>query len=88
MFDWTGAVIKVDDTQPGIAEGVAAGCITVGLTLSGNEAGLTPDELAVLSPNERAVLHEKVGAKLKAAGADYIIETVADLPQLIDMLER
>jgi phosphonoacetaldehyde hydrolase len=82
------AVIKVDDTEPGIAEGVAAGCITVGLTLSGNEAGLTPDELAALSPNERAALHEKIGAKLRAAGADHIIETVADLPQLIDMLER
>lgn len=25
--------IKVDDTEPGIAEGVAAGCITVGVTL-------------------------------------------------------
>jgi phosphonoacetaldehyde hydrolase len=46
------------------------------------------DELAVLSPNERAALHEKVGAKLKAAGADCIIETVADLPQLIDLPER
>jgi phosphonoacetaldehyde hydrolase len=81
VFDWTGAVIKVDDTEPGIAEGVAAGCIiTVGLTLFGNEAGLTPDE--------RAALHEKVGAKLKAAGADDIIETVADLPQLIDLPER
>ena len=83
-----GAVIKVDDTEPGIAEGVAAGCITVGLTLSGNEAGLTVAELAALSPNERSALHEKVGAKLKAAGADHVIETVAGLPQLIDMLER
>ena len=83
-----GAVIKVDDTEPGLAEGVAAGCITVGLTLSGNEAGVTADELAALSPNERAALHEKIGAKLKGAGADHIIETVADLPQLIDMLER
>lgn len=83
-----GAVIKVDDTEPGIAEGVAAGCITVGLTLSGNEAGLTPEEVAALSPNERMALHEKVGAKLKAAGADHVIETVADLPQLIDSLER
>ncbi len=82
------AVIKVDDTEPGIAEGVAAGCITVGLTLSGNEAGLTPDALAALSPTERSALHETIGARLKAAGADHIIETVADLPRLIDMLER
>jgi len=82
-----GAVIKVDDTEPGIAEGVAAGCVTVGLTLSGNEAGLTPSQLADLSASERQALHVRVGAKLKAAGADHIIETVADLPALIKRLD-
>jgi phosphonoacetaldehyde hydrolase len=82
-----GAVIKVDDTEPGIAEGVAAGCITVGLTLSGNEAGLTPDQVADLSSSERQALHERVGARLMAAGADHIIETVADLPGLIARLD-
>ena len=80
------AVIKVDDTEPGIAEGVAAGCLTVGLTLSGNEAGLTPDEIEALSPEARSALHEKIAVKLKAAGADYVIETVADLPSLIESL--
>ncbi|MBB4101876.1 phosphonoacetaldehyde hydrolase [Allorhizobium borbori] len=81
------AVIKVDDTEPGIAEGVAAGCLTVGLTLSGNEAGLTPEELSALSPEARKALHDKVAEKLLAAGADYVIETVADLPALIETLE-
>lgn len=33
-------VIKVDDTTPGIAEGKAAGCVTVGVSLSGNYVGL------------------------------------------------
>lgn len=80
------AVIKVDDTEPGIAEGVAAGCLTVGLTLSGNEAGLTPDEVQALSPEARSALHDKIAVKLKAAGADYVIETVADLPALIESL--
>ncbi|MBB3592854.1 phosphonoacetaldehyde hydrolase [Rhizobium sp. BK529] len=81
------AVIKVDDTEPGIAEGAAAGCVTVGLTLSGNEAGLTPDEVDALSPEARAELHKRIGDKLIAVGADYIIETVADLPALIEELE-
>lgn len=81
------AVIKVDDTEPGIAEGVAAGCITVGLTLSGNEAGLTVEQLAELSSSERQALHARIGAKLKAAGATHVIETVADLPKLIDTLD-
>jgi phosphonoacetaldehyde hydrolase len=81
------AVIKVDDTEPGIAEGVAAGCITVGLTLSGNEAGLALDELAALPPVEQDALHRRVAAKLIAAGADHVIGTVAELPALIDRLE-
>jgi len=80
------AVIKVDDTEPGILEGVAAGCLTVGVTLSGNEAGLTVDDLAKLSSDQRADLHAHVGAKLKAAGAHYVIETVADLPGLLTSL--
>lgn len=81
------AVIKVDDTEPGIAEGVAAGCVTVGLTLSGNEAGLRPEELAALDPAARQTLHERVAAKLVAAGADHVIGTVAELPALIERLE-
>ncbi|MCX8995562.1 phosphonoacetaldehyde hydrolase [Rhizobiaceae bacterium BDR2-2] len=82
-----GAVLKVDDTEPGIAEGVAAGCVTVGLTLSGNEAGLTPEEVAALSPDARRNLHERIAGKLKAAGADHVLETVADLPALLQTLE-
>lgn len=81
------AVIKVDDTVPGIAEGVAAGCMTVGVTLSGNEAGLTVDQFTDLAPAERQDLHERIGEKLKAEGADHVIETVADLPALLDRLE-
>lgn len=80
------AVIKVDDTEPGIAEGVAAGCLTVGLTLSGNEAGMTFDELAALPAADRLRLHEEIGARLKTAGADHVIETVADLTRLLKSL--
>ena len=35
------ACVKVDDSAPGITEGLNAGMWTVGLSLSGNEAGLT-----------------------------------------------
>ncbi|QDG77053.1 phosphonoacetaldehyde hydrolase [Labrenzia sp. PHM005] len=81
------AVIKVDDTEPGIAEGVAAGCITVGLALSGNFAGKTPDELAALSDAEVHAIRQEATTKLKEAGADYVIDTVADLPALMDQME-
>jgi phosphonoacetaldehyde hydrolase len=81
------AVVKVDDTEPGIAEGVAAGCITVGVTLSGNEAGLTLPEFQQMPKSQRAKIAKRVGAKLKAAGAGYVIDTVADLPALLNKIE-
>jgi phosphonoacetaldehyde hydrolase len=81
-------IIKVDDTEPGIAEGVSAGCITVGVSLSGNYAGKTPAELAALAPEEVAALREEATAKLLNAGANYVIDTVADLPALMDTITK
>lgn len=80
------AVVKVDDTEPGIAEGVAAGCLTVGVSLSGNAVGRTPEELAALPEAEVAALREAAAGKLRAVGADHVIDTVADLPALLDRL--
>jgi phosphonoacetaldehyde hydrolase len=82
------SVIKVDDTEPGIGEGVAARCISVGVALSGNYVGMTPEELARLSGAEVSALREAAAAKLRAAGADHVIDTVADLPNLIETLEQ
>lgn len=81
------AVIKVDDTAPGIKEGVAAGCVTVGVALSGNEVGKTPEELAALPEAEIAALRERAAGILREAGADHIIDTVADLPDLVRRLD-
>ena len=81
------AVVKVDDTAPGIGEGVAAGCLTVGVAMSGNAVGKTPEELAALPSDEVERLREKATRILKAAGADYVIDTVADLPALLRRLD-
>lgn len=81
------AVIKVDDTAPGILEGVAAGCVTVGVALSGNAVARTPAELAALSEAEIAPLRMAATQSLRTAGADHVIDTVADLPALITRLE-
>jgi phosphonoacetaldehyde hydrolase len=79
-------VVKVDDTLPGIGEGVAAGTWTVGVTLSGNMVGLSEAELAALSEAERNILREQAGAAMRAAGADIVIDSVADLPGAIDRI--
>ena len=76
-------VVKVDDAEAGIAEGRAAGCFTIGISASGNGMGLSQAALGALDPAERASRLNAVAARLIAAGADLVIETVADLPQAL-----
>jgi phosphonoacetaldehyde hydrolase len=73
-------VVKVDDAEAGIEEGRAAGCFTVGVAASGNAVGLTRAAFEVLSPDDRAARVAEAAARLTAAGADLVIDTVADLP--------
>ncbi len=77
------ACVKVDDTEVGISEGLAAGMWTVGVAASGNEIGLTAEELAALDPAEREEKLARARAKLIAAGAHVVIDSVADLPDAI-----
>lgn len=72
--------VKIDDTAPGIEEGRAAGMWTVGLTLSGNETGKLPAELAEMSDADIDTLRTRAGNKLLAAGAHEIIDSIAALP--------
>lgn len=81
-------VVKVDDTAPGIGEGVAAGTWTVGLALTGNAAGLSAGELAALPEADRVPLRAAATAELRAAGADLVIDSIATLPDAVAMLEQ
>jgi len=72
-------VVKVDDAEVGVAEGRNAGCFTVGVAASGNMAGLTARALADLGAGERTALLDAAADRLRAAGADLVIDTVADL---------
>lgn len=85
---WPGAaVVKLDDTDVGIAEGLAAGCWTVGAALSGNSCGLSREELAGVTDTERNRLRVKASGGLKRAGAHVVIDSVAELPQVLDDFE-
>jgi 2-aminoethylphosphonate-pyruvate transaminase len=72
-------VIKVDDSEAGVAEGRAAGCLTVGVTASGNGVGLSADALASLPASERELRLAAARQALRAAGADIVINSVASL---------
>jgi phosphonoacetaldehyde hydrolase len=72
-------VVKVDDTEVGVAEGRAAGCFTVGITASGNGVGLSQQALSELPAADRAARIAAAEKSLLGAGADVTIETIAQL---------
>jgi len=81
------ACVKVDDAPVGVAEGRAAGCWAVGVAGSGNEFGLSLEDYLALDPAERNRRLAAAGAGLTAAGADFVIATIADLPPVLDAIE-
>jgi phosphonoacetaldehyde hydrolase len=80
-------VVKVDDTPVGVGEGRAAGTWTVGLALTGNIAGLSAEELAALDDAARHDIRVRAAAEFAAYGADMVIDTVADLPRAVGVIE-
>jgi phosphonoacetaldehyde hydrolase len=81
------SVIKIDDTVPGIEEGLNAGTWTVGLSVSGNGFGLSAGETAALPPAEFAERRAAAARALTLSGAHYVIDSVADLLPVLDAIE-
>ncbi len=80
------ACVKVDDTVPGIQEGRAAGMWCVGLTLSGNEVGLSEQECASLPEKDVQARVARAEKKLRDAGAHYVISSVKTLPPVLEQI--
>lgn len=77
------ACLKVDDTVPGIEEGLAAGMWTVGVAISGNALGLDHPEWLALDATEQDTRRAAAADMLYRGGAHWVIDSVADLPTLL-----
>jgi phosphonoacetaldehyde hydrolase len=82
------AVVKVDDTPPGIAEGLNAGAWAVGLAKTGNEVGLSLEDCNAASPAELEALLSKARETLRRAGAHYVVDSIADVPGVVEDINR
>jgi phosphonoacetaldehyde hydrolase len=82
------AVVKVGDTLPDISEGLAAGVWSVGVARSSNEVGCTEQEWAALPRAEQVRRVLLCKEKLLAAGAHAVVETLAELPTLLEELNE
>jgi phosphonoacetaldehyde hydrolase len=80
------ALVKVGDTPADIEEGRNAGVWTVGVARTGNELGLSLDEVNALPAGTLRARLEAIYARLYAAGAHYVIDSAADLLPVIDAI--
>lgn len=82
------AAVKIGDTVADIEEGRNGGLWTVGVALSGNEAGMSLAAWQALAASEKARLRQAAVARLTQAGAHYVIDTIADIVPVLDDIER
>ena len=80
------AFVKIGDTISDIEEGINAGMWSVGVINSSNEMGLTLNEINMLDIKELEKRKKKVREDYLEAGADYVIESLAELKELIEKI--
>lgn len=82
------SIIKVGDTVVDMKEGVNAGAWTVGVVLGSSELGLTYEEVQRMDKDELKVKVDKVKVKLLEAGADFVIDDMRGLVEVIKEIEN
>jgi phosphonoacetaldehyde hydrolase len=79
-------ILIVDDTFVGIEAGKNAGCVTVAVSQTGNELGLSLAEVEALPPARLDAHLDAIARRFLSVRADYVIRSVAELPELIQRL--
>ena len=83
------AIFQIDDCVSGITEALGAGCWAVGVARYGNymdidsfehEASLTAEDIQRRLQKAREILAE--------GGAHYVIDSVADLPEVVEHINQ
>jgi phosphonoacetaldehyde hydrolase len=82
------AAVKIGDTPADVAEGLNAGMWTIGVSATGNETGLSADDLAALADCERKRRLKWAECSLRQAGAHYVIESAAGCEAALEAIER
>jgi len=76
--------VKIGDTPSDIEEGLNAGMWTIGVTRTGNEAGLTVEEWNSATAAERSEVITRARTRLADAGAHYLVESAGECLDAID----
>jgi len=80
--------VRVGDTPQDIEAGLNAGVWTVGVALTGNELGMTAEELSTVHLAELDTLRQSAQQRLLQAGAHYVVDSVAELLPVIKRIQK
>ncbi len=86
--DCVAACVKVDDTVPGVEEGLNAGMWSIGLAVSGNEVGLSLEDWKALSAEEQEALRQRAYRNMLRCGAHYVVDDITGVPACIEDIEQ
>ena len=81
-------VVKVGDTIADIKEGVNAKVWSVGIVTGSNEMGVSEDEYNSRPAEEWESLKKEVRERMLAAGAHFVLDTIAELPACIEKINN
>ncbi|MCG8686782.1 MAG: phosphonoacetaldehyde hydrolase [Desulfobacterales bacterium] len=82
------AMVKIGDTIADIEEGLNAGMWTIGIVKTGNEMGLTRQDLEALDSTDREARINEITQRFEAAGAHYVLEQTADVVPVIEAINE
>lgn len=83
-IDSPDCVVKVGDTIADIREGLNAKVWSVGIVTGSNELGLDEAEYKSMPAAQLAEMKAKVRNKMIAAGADFVLDNITELPACIE----
>jgi len=84
----TKQVVKIGDTTSDIKEALNAGVWAVGVIIGSSEMGLSEEEFTSLSAEEQQFEIQKAKRIFEEIGAHYTIETMKELPALIETINN
>ena len=80
--------VKIGDTPSDIGEGLNAGMWTIGITITGNEVGLSQVEWDALPAEERCLREKQAADRLTGAGAHFTAPSLAGCGGILEEIER
>jgi phosphonoacetaldehyde hydrolase len=81
------SVVNIGDTLSDVRAGVNAGVWSAGVTVTGNMFGMSMEQAGALPTDKIASMHKTALETMLSTGADLVMESVAALPQMIEVVE-